>query len=156
MGAGPPQQHQALERPCCRKTSTSERQTVPTPLTSVRFAPPPYSISLSKSLRNTQKFPQLTSSGTAFGGSWKMASDGPSSLFFSGQKSCRTKVSRIWIFCPEFCSEFPRIIWGVFVLRFMGDGDQKDSPKVPAIFQCKIHRQVRRNNPQKFSGERAK
>ena len=54
----------------------------PTPLTSVRFAPP-YSISLSKSLSNAQNFPQLTSSETAFGGSRKMVSDGPSSRGFA-------------------------------------------------------------------------
>ena len=52
------------------------------PLTSVRFAPPPpYSISLSKSLRNAQNFPQLTSE-TTFRGSRKMVSDGPSSPRF--------------------------------------------------------------------------
>ena len=33
------------------------------------FCPPPYGISLSKSLRSAQNFPQLTSSETAFGGS---------------------------------------------------------------------------------------
>ena len=35
------------------------------------FCPLPHSISLSKSLRNSQNFPQLTSSETAFGGSRK-------------------------------------------------------------------------------------
>ena len=40
-----------------------------------RFPPPLYSISLSKSLRNSQNFAQPTSSATAFGGSRKMASD---------------------------------------------------------------------------------
>ena len=54
----------------------------PTPLTSVRFAPP-YSISLSKSFRNAQNLPQLTSSETAFGGSQKVVSDGPSSRGFA-------------------------------------------------------------------------
>ena len=52
------------------------------PLTSVRFAPP-YPISLSKSLRSAQNFPQLTSSETIFGGSRKAASDGPSSRGFA-------------------------------------------------------------------------
>ena len=28
--------------------------------------------------------------------------------------------------------------------------------KIPAIFQCQIPRQIRRRNPQKLSGERAK
>ena len=65
---------------------TPQRKTVsPTPLTSVRFAPPPppYGISLSKSLRSAQNFPQLTSSETAFGGSQKIVSDGPSSRGFA-------------------------------------------------------------------------
>ena len=44
---------------------------------------PPYSISLSKSLRNAQNFPQLTSSETIFGGSRKMVSDRPSSRGFA-------------------------------------------------------------------------
>ena len=54
----------------------------PIPLTSVRFAPP-YPIPLSKSLRNSQNFPQLTSSETIFGGSRKAVSDGPSSRGFA-------------------------------------------------------------------------
>ena len=45
--------------------------------------PPPYAISLSKSLRNSQNFPQLTSSETVFGGSRKMVFDGPSSRGFA-------------------------------------------------------------------------
>ena len=45
--------------------------------------PPPYSISLNKSLRKLQNFPQLTTSETAFGGSRKMVSDGPSSRGFA-------------------------------------------------------------------------
>ena len=54
----------------------------PTPLTSVRFAPS-YGISLSKSLRNPQNFPQVTSSETVFGGPQKIVSDGPSSRGFA-------------------------------------------------------------------------
>ena len=65
-----------------------------------------------------------------------------------GQKSCRTKVSRIFRifvpnFAPIFAPNFPRNVWGAFVLRFVGDGDQKKFTKIPAIFQCKIPRQVR-------------
>ena len=45
--------------------------------------PPPYPISLSKSLRSAPNFPQLTTSETAFGGSRKMVSDGPSSRGFA-------------------------------------------------------------------------
>ena len=56
----------------------------PTPLTSVRFAPPPpHPISLSKSLTNSQNFPQVTSSEGIFGWSRKMVSDGPSSRGFA-------------------------------------------------------------------------
>ena len=51
-------------------------------------------------------------------------------VFFLGQESCRTKVSRIFrIFAPNlapnFAPNFPRIFRGLFVLRFVGDGDQK-------------------------------
>ena len=47
------------------------------------FCPPSHSISLSKSRRNSQSFPLLTLSETAFGGSRKVASDGPSSRSFA-------------------------------------------------------------------------
>ena len=67
------------------KTSRGDPPQFPTPLTSVRFAPPPppHAISLSKSHRNFQNFPQLTSSETVFGGSQKIVSDGPSSRGFA-------------------------------------------------------------------------
>ena len=65
------------------KTSPHRKQ-FPTPLTSVRFAPPPpHPISLIKSLRNPHNFPQVTSSKTIFGGSPKMVSKGPSSRGFA-------------------------------------------------------------------------
>ena len=56
-----------------------------------------------------------------------------------GQKSCRTKVSRIFRFfvlnfAPNFAPNFPRIFRGVFVLRFVGDGDQKKFTKNPCHF----------------------
>ena len=53
-----------------------------------------------------------------------------------GQKSCRTKVSRIFrIFVPNFAPNFPRIFRGLFVLRFVGDdGDQKKFTKNPHHF----------------------
>ena len=41
---------------------TTHGKQFPTPLTSLRFAPPVYGISLSKSLRSAQSFPQLTTS----------------------------------------------------------------------------------------------
>ena len=75
-----------------------------------------------------------------------------------GQKSCRTKVSRIFRFFdfssrvlhrillrifPEFLEEF-----SCFILR--ETETRKNSPKIPAIIQCKIPRQLRRKNPQFF------
>ena len=53
-----------------------------------------------------------------------------------GQKSCRTKVPRIFrIFVPDFAPEFcPRIFRGFFVLRFVGNGDQKKFTKNPRHF----------------------
>ena len=56
-----------------------------------------------------------------------------------GQKNCRTKVSRIFGFCvpdfaPNFAPNFPRIFRGFFVLRFVGNGDQKKFTKNPRHF----------------------
>ena len=56
-----------------------------------------------------------------------------------GQESCRTKVSRIFRifvpnFAPNFAPNFPRIFRGLFVLRFVGDGDQKKFTKNPRHF----------------------
>ena len=56
-----------------------------------------------------------------------------------GQKSCRTKVSRIFRifvpnFAPNFAPNFPRIFRGLFVLRFVGDGEQKKFTKNPRHF----------------------
>ena len=56
-----------------------------------------------------------------------------------GQKSCRTKLSRIFrcfgpSFAPNFAPNFPRIFWGVFVLHFVGDGDQKKFTTNPRHF----------------------
>ena len=55
------------------------------------------------------------------------------------QKSCRTKVSRIFRifvpnFAPNFAPNFPRIFRGLFVLRLVGDGDQKKFTKNPRHF----------------------
>ena len=79
---------------------------------------------------------------------------------FLGQKSCRTKVSRIFRifvpnFAPNFAPNFPRIFRGLFVLRFVGGGDQKKiHQKSPAIFQCKIPRQTRKKYSQNSSGKK--
>ena len=56
-----------------------------------------------------------------------------------GQKSCRTKVSRIFRifvpnFAPNFAPNFPRIFRGLFVLRFVGNGAQKKLTKNPRHF----------------------
>ena len=72
-----------------------------------------------------------------------------------GQKSCRTKVSRIFrIFvpnvAPNFAPNFPRIFRGLFVLRFVGDGDQKNSQKNPRHFQYNIPRQTRKKKIHKI------
>ena len=70
---------------------------LPTPLTSVRSAPPPYSISLKKSVRNSQSSPQLTTSETAFGGSQKwLPTSHPREVLLFG-----TFCSPPWL-CPEF------------------------------------------------------
>ena len=78
-----------------------------------------------------------------------------------GPKSCRTKVPRIFrIFVPNFAAnfapDFPRIFRGVFVLRFVGNGDQKKFTKNPCLFQYKIPRQTRKIYSQNVSGEQAK
>ena len=80
---------------------------------------------------------------------------------FLGQKSCRTKVPRIFRFfvpnfAPNFAPNFPRIFREVFVLRFVGSGDQKKFTKNPRHFSMQNSQANRRKNPQKFSGERAK
>ena len=56
-----------------------------------------------------------------------------------GQERRRTKVSRIFRifvpnFAPNFAPNFPRIFRGLFVLRFVGDGDQKKFTKNPRHF----------------------
>ena len=56
-----------------------------------------------------------------------------------GQESGRTKVSRIFRifvpnFAPNFAPNFPRIFRGLFVLRFVGDGDQKKFTRNPRHF----------------------
>ena len=58
---------------------------------------------------------------------------------FLGQESCRTKVVRIFRifvpnFAPNFAPNFPRIFQGLFVPRFVGDGDQKKFTKNPRHF----------------------
>ena len=63
----------------------------------------------------------------------------PTCPFLLGQKSCRTKVPRIFRifvpnFAPDFAPNFPRIFRGFFMLRFMGNGDQKKFTKNPRHF----------------------
>ena len=59
--------------------------------------------------------------------------------FSLGQRSCRPKVPRIFKnlvpnFAPNFAPNFSRIFRGFFVLRFVGDGDQKKFTKNPRHF----------------------
>ena len=58
---------------------------------------------------------------------------------YLGQKICRPKVPRIFKvfvpnFAPNFAPNFPRIFQGIFVLRFVGNGDQKKFTKNPRHF----------------------
>ena len=49
-------------------------------------------------------------------------------------------------FCPEFCSEFSPKFSRIFRASFRGKRrPEKNSPKIPASFQCKILRQIRKN-----------
>ena len=51
-------------------------------------------------------------------------------------------------FYPEFCSEVSRIFRGVFVLRFVGNGDQKNFTKDPRHFSMQ---NSRANTKKKFT-----
>ena len=51
---------------------------------------------------------------------------------------------------------FPEFFKGIFVLRFPGNGDQKKFTEIPALFQSKIARQIRKKNSHNVSGEQAK
>ena len=85
-----------------------------------------------------------------------------SSYNFLGQKSRRTVIPRIFFrifvpdFAPNFSLSFPRIFWGVFVLRSWETEARKNSPKIHAIFQCNIPWQIRKKYSQHVSGEEAK
>ena len=75
-----------------------------------------------------------------------------------GQKSCRTKVSRIFrIFVPDFLPNFPPNLPEFFkdfsCFVSWETETRKNSPKIPAIFQCKIPRQTRKKYSQNVSGE---
>ena len=77
-----------------------------------------------------------------------------------GHRSCRTKVPEFF----EFSSRIlPRILLRIFP-EFFEDFScfvswetetRKNSPKIPAIFQCKIPRQTRKKYSQNSSGEQA-
>ena len=85
-------------------------------------------------------FLQCKKCGEVFGDKFK--------AFFSreklGQKSCRTKVSRIFRFfvpdfAPNFAPNFPRIFRGFFVLHFCGRRrPEKFHPKSPPFFNAKF------------------
>ena len=80
---------------------------------------------------------------------------------FLGRKSCRTKIPRIfWIFvsdfAPNFAQIFPRIFRGFFVLRFVGNGDQKKFTKNPRHFYKQNSQPSTKNQnsePEKKLGE---
>ena len=60
-------------------------------------------------------------------------------------------------FRPEYCSEFaPKFLRSFHAASRGKRRPEKNSPKISAIFQCKIPRQIQRKNLQEFSGERAK
>ena len=64
------------------------------------FFPPPYAISLGKSLRSAQSFPQLTTSltETAFGGSRKMISDTESNFLKGKEVVLKVTLRHIYIY----------------------------------------------------------
>ena len=70
-----------------------------------------------------------------------------------GQESCRTKVSRILrIFVPNFAPNFAFTEFFEDFSCFVSweTETRKNSPKIPAIFQCKIPRQTRKKNIHKI------
>ena len=75
-----------------------------------------------------------------------------------GQKSCRLKVPRIFkIFGPNFAPNFAPEFFEDFSCFVSWERQtRKNSPKIPAIFQWKIPRQIRKKYSQNFSGEQAK
>ena len=78
-----------------------------------------------------------------------------------GQKSCRTKVSRIFRifvpnFAPNFAPNFPEFFEDFSCLVSWETETRKNSPKIPAIFQGKIPRQTRKKYSQNSSGDQAK
>ena len=82
-------------------------------------------------------------------------------ISFLGQESRRTKVSRIFRifvpnFTPNFAPNFPRIFRGLFVLRFVGDGDQKKFTKNPRHFSMQNSQANMKKYSQNYSGEQAK
>ena len=78
-----------------------------------------------------------------------------------GQKNRRTKVPRIFRFfvpnfAPNFAPNFPRFFEEFSCFVSWETETRKNSPKIPAIFQCKIPRQTRKTYSQNSSGEQAK
>ena len=71
-----------------------------------------------------------------------------------GQKSCRTKFPRIFrVFVPNppnFAPNFPEFFEEFSCFVWLETETRKNSPKIPAFFQCKIPRQTRKRNPQMF------
>ena len=73
------------------------------------------------------------------------------------RKDAEWKFPEFFIFCPEFCSEFCPNFSRTFRASFRGRRrPEKNSPKIPASFQCKIPRQTQKIHSQNSSGEQAK
>ena len=84
-----------------------------------------------------------------------------SGRIFRSEKSQNESFPNFWNFrpgfSPEFCSEFSPNFSRIFRASFHGKPrPKKNSPKIPAIFQCKIPRQTRKKYSQNVSGEKAK
>ena len=87
----------------------------------------------------------------------------PRIVVLLGQHSCRTKVpriSRVFVpnFAPNLAPNFPRNFRGFFVLRFVGDGDQKKFTKnLRHVSMQKLpgKHEITKKNSQNSSGEQA-
>ena len=70
-------------------------------------------------------------------------------------ESCRTKVPRIFRilvpdFAPDFAPNFPEFYEDFSCFVSWETETRKNSPEIPAIFQCKILRPIRKNIHKSF------
>ena len=87
---------------------------------------------------------------------WKRAEYGFGEYGFLGQKSCRTKVARIFRifvpnFAPNFAPNFPEFFEDFSCFVSWETENRKSSPKITAVFQCKTPRQTRKKYSQTYS-----